>query len=48
VLDEHAAADAHATEALGPIDWPAWVAAVAGGVLALVVAITLAVAAHPV
>ncbi len=39
--------DAHAVEALGPIDWPAWGMAVIGGALALLVALTLVVAAHP-
>jgi len=43
----HDAHDAHAVEALGPIDWPAWGMAVLGGALALLVAVTLVVAAHP-
>ena len=49
VADEagHDAHDAHAVEALGPIDWPAWGMAVIGGALALLVALTLVVAAHP-
>lgn len=43
-LDAH---DAHAAEALGPLDWRAWGMAVLGGVLALLVAISLLIAAHP-
>ncbi|MFN8517982.1 MAG: hypothetical protein U0667_01030 [Chloroflexota bacterium] len=43
----HDAHDAHATEVLGPIDWAAWAMAVVGGVLAVLVAASLAVAAHP-
>jgi hypothetical protein len=43
----HDAHDAHAAEALGPIDWPAWGMAVVGGALALLVALSLVVAAHP-
>ena len=39
--------DAHASQALGPIDWPAWGMAVLGGALALLVAWTLVLAAHP-
>ena len=45
--DAHDAHDAHAVEALGPIDWPAWGMAVMGGALALLVALSLVVAAHP-
>lgn len=43
----HDAHDAHGVEALGPIDRPAWGMAVLGGALALLVALTLVVAAHP-
>ncbi len=43
----HDGHDAHAAQALGPIDWPAWGMAVLGGALALVVALTLVLAAHP-
>lgn len=43
----HDANDAHATEPLGPIDWQAWGMAVLGGALAVVVAVTLMVAAQP-
>lgn len=44
---QHGGHDAHAVEPLGPIDWPAWGMAVLGGALALVVAVTLVLAAHP-
>jgi hypothetical protein len=43
----HGAHDAHAVEALGPIDWAAWAMAVLGGAVALVVAATLVIAARP-
>jgi hypothetical protein len=43
----HDAHDAHGTEALGPIDWPAWGMAAVGGALAVLVALTLVLAAHP-
>ena len=43
----HDAHDVHTAQALGPIDWPAWGMAVIGGALALLVALTLLVAAHP-
>ena len=46
-LNGHGAHDAHAAPALGPIDWPAWGMALLGGALALVVAWTLVLAAHP-
>jgi hypothetical protein len=47
--DGHDAADAHdahATVALGPIDWPAWAMAAVGGALALLVAVSLVMAAQ--
>ena len=42
----HGHDDAHAQH-LGPIDWAAWAMAIAGGALAVLVAITLVFAAHP-
>jgi hypothetical protein len=39
--------DAHAAQALGPVDWPAWGMAILGGALAVLVAWTLVLAAHP-
>jgi hypothetical protein len=43
----HDVHDAHAAETLGPIDWGAWAMAMVGGVLAVLVAVSLVVAAHP-
>jgi hypothetical protein len=45
--DAHGSHDEHAAPALGPIDWPAWGMAALGGALALLVAWTLVLAAHP-
>ncbi len=45
--DGHDGHDAHAAQVLGPIDWRAWGMAVIGGALALLVAWTLVMAAHP-
>lgn len=45
--DGHDAHDPHAVQALGPIDWPAWGMALVGGVLAVLVAWALVLAAHP-
>ena len=45
--DAHDPHDAHAAQALGPIDWPAWGMAILGGALAALVAWTLVLAAHP-
>jgi hypothetical protein len=42
----HGHDDAH-TQELGPIDWAAWAMAIAGGALAVLVAITLVFAVHP-
>lgn len=47
IADDGGHEDAHAQEPLGPIDWPVWGMALAGGVLAIVVAVTLVLAAHP-
>lgn len=44
---QHDNHDAHAVEAFGPIDWPAWAMAVLGGALALLVAASLVLAARP-
>ena len=56
-VDEHADAhaatgghghgDVHGQAPLGPIDWPAWGMALAGGVLAVIVSVALVLAAHP-
>lgn len=43
----HDAHEAHAAEPLGPIDWPAWGMAVLGGAVAVLVAVSLVIAAHP-
>jgi len=43
----HDAPEAHGDVVFGPIDWPAWSMAVVGGVLAILIAISLAIAAHP-
>jgi hypothetical protein len=45
--DGYDAHDGHASQMLGPIDWPAWGMAILGGALALFVALTLVLAAHP-
>jgi hypothetical protein len=45
--DDPPAHDAHAAPALGPIDLPAWGMAILGGALAVLVAWTLVLAAHP-
>ena len=45
--DTHDAHDAQAAQTLGPIDWPAWGMAILGGAVALLVAVSLVIAAHP-
>ncbi len=40
--EEHEGHDAHADEALGPIDWPAWGAAALGVAIAGFVALLMA------
>jgi hypothetical protein len=45
--DGHHPPEAHTAQVLGPIDWPAWGIAILGGALAVLVALSLVLAAHP-